>query len=580
MGILRRLFKRTQAYVAIKEYGIYDTLRKGVTDDPSSVTGKINELEAARLSKITDRIPLIIGLTFGMKVVVHSTRDIKSVQLRKIYRYPLLGIADPKTGTVYLIQEYLGTYVVGKDYFISYTFDEIHELLPGRWRIEIWDGDNKLAEKVFLAVAPWETESRISGDNIAVRGSREGDSALAMERAPIRLRNLLTELVSEPIHPFSFISRSPCHIYFGFEMDGIYWDRLNVFRNVMHLLLEITEIFREINKTYAQPWIKQGFGGGWSYIFSPVPTEQLLDNLFLGTREVILAAISLPGFAFKYPVDVVFTQVLSTKLNIPPDMFFCISGISNEWNRVIGNIANDEKRWASSLKSNLLHSLIDFLSKFPISTHDDPQYPPDVIRAVKVGFCRLVAFTIVETQKSLLFDHRLELSEVDALWPGLLDSAGLASEQLQELTHQRSATDAINSPRESALKVLEMKLSELDITNVTDLPLESDRVCRLSKIESAIPLERVADLILDMAHDLADLEGKIHTLTVWEVFRPKALGPFHSVSVLQCILGGSMEERGDQTVHESKSLVVIRNNEDSYSIYRHELMSVQENRWM
>jgi hypothetical protein len=115
---------------------------------------------------------------------------------------------------------------------------------------------------------------------------------------------------------------------------------------------------------------------------------------------------------------------------------------------------------------------------------------------------------------------------------------------------------------------------------VIDLPLESNGIYKLSKIELAVPVERVANLIVHMAHDLADLEGKLHTRTVWEVFRPKALGPFHHVSVLQYFLGGSLEGKRDQTIHESESLVVIRNNEESYSIYRHEHTSVQEDRWM
>jgi hypothetical protein len=586
MGLFKKLFNKSYLTVSIKYPGIYTARRIGRIDNPNSPTGKTTEIERVQVSNQTSRIPLVIGLTFGMTVTVDSRKDIGTIQLRGIYRFPPPGIVNPKTGVSSLTVEAIETCQVGEDWTMTYSFDEIYELLQGVWQFELWDEENKLADKTFLAVPPWETDSRFPWQSIAARGYRVGDVALAMERAPMRMRDLSMELISNTISPFTFINHNPCKIFWGFESDGIFWDHGNIFRRLMYLLHEITEIFQEM-KSDSRPWMRRGFGslGTWSAIFDPIPSEELLNDLFLGTREILIAALSLPGFAFKYPTNELFEQALSTKLNIPAELFFCISSISSDWNKLIGNLANDENRWISSLKKNLLSSVDTFLSRFPIFSHSDGKYPSDLIQAVKVCFSRLAAFIIVKTQNTTNPEYQLEISEVNSLWPDLIDLASFKPEEVQKaMLDGKAASIIVVSPQESAIQIIAMQLRELDVLNVMDLPLTSSSSARLTetitKVESAVSAEKIAKSIIDITEALEDLEEKTYKSTLFQFFHSKCPKHLHDASIF--IYKDSLTHKydGDQLISRGDSLIVIRNSDNAFSLYRDQRTSIQEDRWI
>ncbi|MDY0163258.1 DUF3859 domain-containing protein [Desulfobotulus sp.] len=132
----------------ITEYGLFRVEITETITNPSKITGHQNNIRHVLL-KTTDRIPLQRGANFGVSVVVDGSEDSREWTLRRVIRFPYPGLRDPKTGKTHPYDERLVTVQPGTDGTVSFTFDHEWEMVPGRWAIEFWDGEKKIAEKVF-----------------------------------------------------------------------------------------------------------------------------------------------------------------------------------------------------------------------------------------------------------------------------------------------------------------------------------------------------------------------------------------------------------------------------------------------
>lgn len=108
----------------------------------------------AELLRTTDRIPLVRGTTFGVSISVQGANTDREWTLRKITRFPAPGLTNPQTGRTRRYSETLVTVRAGQMPRGLFTFDHAWEMVPGRWTIEYWLGEEKLAEKRFTVVKP------------------------------------------------------------------------------------------------------------------------------------------------------------------------------------------------------------------------------------------------------------------------------------------------------------------------------------------------------------------------------------------------------------------------------------------
>ena len=135
--------------VEIVEYGIYQIVHTG-EHIPLKLTaaGAIEPAAHVQLATTTNRVPAVVGTTFGCLFVLHGEPANARVTLDVVVEHPPFEKAPgQKTGTVDKIP---WPYVIGRKAGYTYTFDNDWEAVPGTWSIQVWYHGRKFAEQKFV----------------------------------------------------------------------------------------------------------------------------------------------------------------------------------------------------------------------------------------------------------------------------------------------------------------------------------------------------------------------------------------------------------------------------------------------
>jgi hypothetical protein len=143
---------QTVERITISDPGLYGYETEKVEDAPNSVRGIFRTVRNQRLIEQTERVPGLIGTSFGVNFDVAGKPNGESVTLRLITRFPAPGLRDPKTGKLFLTSENDRQFKIGQLAFRSFTFDESWEIMPGTWSFEFWFGGKLLATQKFEVV--------------------------------------------------------------------------------------------------------------------------------------------------------------------------------------------------------------------------------------------------------------------------------------------------------------------------------------------------------------------------------------------------------------------------------------------
>jgi len=101
----------------------------------------------------TRTIPMQKGVQFGFQFIVRGRPKSARVTLHFVVNYPAPGVVKPGASSPMLKDEY--DKMVGIDAegnIDGYKLDNDWELVPGDWRLEIWNGNTKLASETFTLV--------------------------------------------------------------------------------------------------------------------------------------------------------------------------------------------------------------------------------------------------------------------------------------------------------------------------------------------------------------------------------------------------------------------------------------------
>lgn len=135
----------------IVDFGIYVASLAPVADE-AMATGFHNDVHFPSLVRRTDIVPLRLGLVFGVASILRGIGG-GQYRLRTVWRYPLPGIRNERSGQMQQTSEMTETFTTGERCVKTYSFDRPAELLAGRWTLEFWLDERKLNEKSFLAKA-------------------------------------------------------------------------------------------------------------------------------------------------------------------------------------------------------------------------------------------------------------------------------------------------------------------------------------------------------------------------------------------------------------------------------------------
>jgi len=134
----------------VTEVGIY-TARVVKTFNVPDVVGGTNQgLESFTLVQATSNVTARVGTRFGFRFTIHGEPSNAPIVLTMVGEHPPLK--DPATGKAQTRDEYQLESWIGQT-CTSYSFDHEWELIPGKWKFEVWHRGKKLCEQAFMVVA-------------------------------------------------------------------------------------------------------------------------------------------------------------------------------------------------------------------------------------------------------------------------------------------------------------------------------------------------------------------------------------------------------------------------------------------
>ena len=133
----------------VTEVGIYTARVIKIFGVPGVAGGTNQGLDSFTLVQATTNIPARIGTRFGFRYTIHGTPSNAPIVLTMVGEHPPLK--DPRTGKAQRRDAYELQSWIGQTY-TSYSLDKEWELIPGRWKFEVWHKGKKLCEQSFKVV--------------------------------------------------------------------------------------------------------------------------------------------------------------------------------------------------------------------------------------------------------------------------------------------------------------------------------------------------------------------------------------------------------------------------------------------
>lgn len=137
----------------VYEFGTYAS-HPGVEVGKSVAGFSHSHLDAIELLQSTRTIIAQVGREFGFRYRITGKTAGASVPLTIVLKFPPEGVPTPDHTTRVVKDGYTEIGTVGEDAFLTWKFDQLGDLVPGIWQIEIWQGDKKLGEQSFNVILP------------------------------------------------------------------------------------------------------------------------------------------------------------------------------------------------------------------------------------------------------------------------------------------------------------------------------------------------------------------------------------------------------------------------------------------
>jgi hypothetical protein len=133
-------------------FGLMNPEKLVIKKDESISTGQILTAKAT-LSKSTSTIPAKLGTSFGIVADINGEQDGRETVVTVVWIYPEPGIKNPEGGAAKRRDQYDDQRRIGETGAKFYwALNAEYVLVPGKWTVELWQSDRKLASKTFTLI--------------------------------------------------------------------------------------------------------------------------------------------------------------------------------------------------------------------------------------------------------------------------------------------------------------------------------------------------------------------------------------------------------------------------------------------
>lgn len=130
------LFCRAQT-VTLKEtnHGLYTGREVSTTTEKNSPTGTTSGLVDVLFFPTTDTVPMEKGRQFGIEFTLESAR-IFEANIEVVWIFPTTMVNN--NGETFTQYSHKTSRITNQKSFTGYHFDEVYEMLPGKWTLQIF----------------------------------------------------------------------------------------------------------------------------------------------------------------------------------------------------------------------------------------------------------------------------------------------------------------------------------------------------------------------------------------------------------------------------------------------------------
>jgi hypothetical protein len=139
----------------IVSFGVMQPSSKAKTiTDATISTGQRADYEEAEVVEETSIIKPKNGMVFGavVKFKGQAKGKSKTTKVRVVWLYPAPGLTNPATGEAKLRDEFDSTITIGNTSEFYWTLGDEWTQVPGKWTLQLWSGERRLAQQFFELV--------------------------------------------------------------------------------------------------------------------------------------------------------------------------------------------------------------------------------------------------------------------------------------------------------------------------------------------------------------------------------------------------------------------------------------------
>jgi TonB family protein len=137
------------AKLSIAWAGTYTVRSQTKVESASSITGFSTINHGIEYGEESNRVVAKLGASFGVWLKLESVAANDTMQYRYVWKFPPIGLVNPRTGLRHFSQEGRRSCSVGEKCLRGWQFAEEWELVPGTYTFELWQGDNFLEARSF-----------------------------------------------------------------------------------------------------------------------------------------------------------------------------------------------------------------------------------------------------------------------------------------------------------------------------------------------------------------------------------------------------------------------------------------------
>ncbi len=120
--------------------------------DATISTGERLAAKKLRIVEATSVVPAKVDTAFGVEIRIVGKPAGRKARLKIVWLYPQPGLKNPDTGTAKMRDEYEDEQILDTTTSYFWQLGSSWALVPGKWTLEIWQGDRRLAKHDFALV--------------------------------------------------------------------------------------------------------------------------------------------------------------------------------------------------------------------------------------------------------------------------------------------------------------------------------------------------------------------------------------------------------------------------------------------